>query len=142
MLWAQWASDAAALGPRRVAGRLRKPAVRSQCDHWLARCRLSHRMMPRLDLAQARIGCATPTDTGPRAEILGTALKSVRAPVLTADPVVDEEVPLRVIAVLDRLEARIMRPPKSFPPVAAKEIRLGHIRTRTGRDLLELGSSP
>jgi len=72
---------------------------------------------------------ATDASDGPLAR-LG---KSVRTPVLAADPMVNEEKAVGVVASLDLSEARIVRPPKCGLPVRLEIVAFVNVGARGGR---------
>src|SRR4030095_8196970 len=61
------------------------------------------------------------------------AREPVRAPALAPHPVMDEEEPVGVVALLDREEARVVRAPVGLLPGFLEEVALGHVRACGGR---------
>src|ERR671911_30610 len=67
--------------------------------------------------------------------VLYQPLKAIRAPVLTAYAVVDEEETAGVILMFHRSQSRVVRTPERSPPRALEEVALRHIRTRVSHHL-------
>src|SRR4029450_12654847 len=61
------------------------------------------------------------------------AREPVRAPALAPPPVMDEEEPVGVVALLAREEARVVRAPVGLLPGFLEEVALGHVRACGGR---------
>ncbi len=58
--------------------------------------------------------------------------EAVRAPVLTAYTVVDEEQALRIVCALHLLQARVVVTPIGVSPMGIEVVALRHVRTRAG----------